>query len=458
MSKPNILFILVDQFRPDAIGPHTPNLNKLARRGVKFEHCYSASPLCQPARNCIITGRYPTQHGVCGNMNEPIDQDERADTFMQHLKRQGYHTALIGKHHYIDRFDLAVDALQDDETLQGYGLDFVWQAGDQPSEMHDDDRYTRYLRERGLFDELRRIAMLKGVPDKKYPLAPKDSIDGYIGEQSIAYIQNHAFDVPLYLNVGFVGPHPPYWAPGEYSAMFDPAQMPAPKGVTDPERIAYCQRIRASYLGKVALIDHYIGRLCEALKDKGVLDDTLIVFSSDHGDNLGDYGIWNKRHFYEQSAGVPLVMAGPGVSMNPRLGGSICKALVSQIDLYPTFLQAARCENIYGVHKRQGRPLLDLTSGGEPFRDAVFSELGTASMVRDANWKLVYDPEQGGVQHLYNLRNDPQELTNLAGVAGYREIEAGLLERLLTHFIGLTHFTHDKERTGLQRVRVSSTG
>jgi arylsulfatase A-like enzyme len=147
-------------------------------------------------------------------------------------------------------------------------------------------------------------------------------------------------------------------------------------------------------------------------------------------------------------------MAGPAVELNARLGGRICRELVSGVDLYPTFLHTAGCDHRLGAGSRDGLSLLDIANDEGPTRDAVYSELGTTMMVRDANWKLVYDAEQDGVQHLYNLRRDPEELDNLAGVAGYEQVEKRYVERLLSRLIRMTHHTQEKERERLQRVRV----
>jgi len=452
MNNPNILFILTDQCRPDALGKATPNVNSLANRGVKFENCYSASPLCQPARASIVTGKPLTYHGVCGNMSEPISMEERQDTFMQHLKEEGYHTALIGKHHYYDRYNIGMDVTDDDEDIKGYGFDHVWQVVDVGESLHNEDRYTKKLSEKGKLQERRRELGKNGAAYVSQ-LDKSESVDGYIGEKSVEYIRSYSGNSPLFLNVGFVGPHPPYWVPREFD-VYSPEDMSVPKEVNNPAEIERTKIIRAKYLGKVALIDHYVGKLSDALEEKGMLENTLIVFTSDHGDNLGDYGIRDKRFFYEQSVKVPLVMAGPEIEINRRLGGTICKALVSNIDLYPTFLDAAGCRNIHGRSQREGISLLEIANGTGNLRREVYSELGTSMMVRDANWKLVYDSEQDGVQYLFNLRRDSDELDNLSGVAGYRDIETKLIEKLLSRLIRMTHYTHDKEQRRVQRVRV----
>ncbi len=446
----NILFILCDQMRADAL-QYAPTVQKLAERGAMFTNCYTAAPLCQPARACMATGHFPTEHGVCGNMNEPVPEGMREDTYMARLQEGGYHTALIGKHHFLDRFNVGMDVTEDDETIRGFGLDHVWQVVDVYESYHNDDRRTAMLRERGELEAWREGAQSQGQQFYR-DLAPRETVDGYIGERALEYIREYDEDAPLYLNVGFVGPHPPYWAPGEYADRFAPEEMPAPKGVDDPDEIARIRRMRALYAAAVALIDDYVARLVEALESRGMLDDTLIVFAADHGDMLGDFGITDKRWFYEESVTVPLVMAGPGVEPDPRLSGITCRNLVSNVDLYPRFLQAAGID--WRDDTREGLSLLDAAADRGPRRQRVFSELGTMMMVRDASHKLVYDAEQGGVIQLFDLRRDPQELTNLAGEPGYERIEQRLTEALLTRLIRLTHHTHEKERNRVQRIRV----
>ncbi|MFP4249119.1 MAG: sulfatase [Armatimonadota bacterium] len=446
----NILFILCDQMRADALR-YAPNVRALADRGATFTNCYSAAPLCQPARACIATGRFPTEHGVCGNMNEPVPKAMRENTYMSRLQQAGYRTALIGKHHFIDRFNVGMDVTEDDSEIAGFGFDDVWQVVDIYESFHNEDRFTAWLGERGRLERWRELAQSQGQQFYQR-LKPEETVDGFIGEGALELIRGHDATHPLYLNAGFVGPHPPYWAPAEYADRFSPDEMPAPKGVIDPDEIAHVKQRRALYAASVTLIDDYVGRLVDALEDRGMLDDTLIAFTADHGDMLGDFGIMDKRWFYEESARVPLVMAGPGVAPDPRLGGITCRDLTSSVDLYPTFLQAAGLD--WRDDSREGLSLLDAAAARGPRRERVFSELGTAMMVRDASHKLVYDAEQGGVVQLFDLRRDPDELENLAGVPGYEPVEQRLTEALLTRLIGLTHRTHEKEHNRVQRVRV----
>ncbi|MBN2551252.1 MAG: sulfatase-like hydrolase/transferase [Spirochaetales bacterium] len=464
-ERPNIILILTDHFRPDALGPSTPNLISLAGRGVTFANAYCASPLCQPARASIITGKFPSQHGICGNQAEPIHADLRNGTFMRHLQRAGYHTALIGKHHYLDRFGVGMDVSDDEQVIREYGFDSVIQVVDDDENIHNDDAYTRHLEEKGLLEEFRRVFEDLAWECRPHPFAEEDTPDGFIGGRGIRFIEGCDPSRPFYLNLSFIGPHPPYWHPGELR--HDPEAMPEPLGTDSGQpvlrgRVKYqalslsTRENRAHYMDKCALIDRWVGKLVSTLEARDLLDNTVIIFTSDHGDNLGDFGIWDKRFFYEQSAGVPLVAAGPGIrAADGRSGSRISKALVSHVDLYPTLLDLAGAGGSYD-HTFRGRSLAPLLRGeaGTHHR-AVFAELATAVMIRTGSWKLVFDPEQGGVIHLYNLTRDPGELENLAGVAGYEAVAGALIEQILAHRIRLTQYTHGKEEKRLQRVRVS---
>ncbi len=452
-EQPNIVLIMTDHFRPDAVGKSTPNLMRLANNGTRFANAYAGAPLCQPSRVSIITGMYPSQHEVCGNMSPPITDDLRDDTFMHHLQDAGYFTAMVGKHHYIDAYGLNIDVVtEQDEAIKQYGFDHVWQVVDCDENLHNDDRYTHYLRDKGQLEMYREETRKQSWRCGPYPLPEEDCEDRYIGRMGCEFVEQYAEDRPFYLNLSFVGPHPPYWHPGEL--VHDPAQMAAPLGAEDT---AFVRERRAHYMDKCAIIDRAIGDLLKVLNEKGIFEQTVIIFVSDHGDNLGDFGIWDKRFFYEQSAGVPMIMHGPGIRRGDRnVGGKHSKALVSLIDLYPTILDLAGVDPGAFMDKREGRDLLKILNEEKgAFRDELYSELGTAVMIRHGNWKLVYDPEQGGVQYLFNLANDVTEEHNLAGVAGYEHITLDLVERLLSRYIRQRQFTHDKEERRVQKVRMA---
>ena len=337
MTRPNIILILTDHFRRDAIGPSTPNLVGLASEGTRFANAYCASPLCQPARCSIITGMFPSQHGVCGNQNAPVADCLRDDTFMHRLQRAGYATALVGKQHYIDTFGLGVDLTTNDAELRRYGFDHVFQVTDECEIMRNEDEYTKHLASQGKLKAFREAYASHAAAGGPFPFAADDSSDGFIGINGIRFVKECAGEHPFYLNLSFIGPHPPYWHPGELK--HKPAEMHAPLGMPDSEG----DRLRrAHYMDKCALIDGYLGKLIDTLKDRGMYEHTVLIFTSDHGDNLGDYGIWDKRFYYEHSCGVPLIMAGPGIPRRERGNAPrVSKALVTHVDLYPTVLALA---------------------------------------------------------------------------------------------------------------------
>jgi arylsulfatase A-like enzyme len=448
-KKTNIILILTDHFRPDAVGEGTPNLQKLAAEGVRFTNAYCAAPLCQPSRTSMITGMFPSQTGVCGNQNPPVSNELRDDTFTNRLQRGGYYTALIGKHHFIDRYGIGMDIRQDADEIKRYGFDSVLQVLDDGENTHNKDDYTAYLEEKGLFDEFIKVFPEKAWQCRPHPFGDDDTVDGFIGTNAVKFLGEYSNDKPFYLNVSFVGPHPPFWHPGKLR--HDPDKIADPIGAafTHEDKV-----MKAHYLDRCSLIDKYIGKITDTLKNKGLYDNTLIIFSSDHGENAGDFGIWDKRFCYEQSWGVPLIFAGARTVGERRMCGSrVSKMLVSLLDLYPTILAAAGMEPA-AERKRWGRNIFRMLDD-EPAsgHSEIHAQLGTAHMMRDGCWKIAYDPEAGGVQYLFNLRSDPNELSNLAGAAGYETVTARLLERILDHRIRLSQFTQVKEEQRVQAAR-----
>lgn len=454
-DKPNIVLIQVDQMRPDHLSK-MPELMKLANDGVVFNHAYTASPLCQPSRSSIITGLYPSKTGIYGNQTGPISENLRDNTFMNKLQESGYYTTLIGKHHYIDRWAVGIDVVEKDkEEIKKYGFDHVIQCLDIMEHFPNQDKteniddYINYLKEKNLYNkyvnEYRKVA-----GNGLHPLSSENTEDGFIGSKAEDFILGYEKKVPFYLNVSFIGPHPPYVVPEEF-------KKTAPENTKDPILAGpnnNLKRRRAVYADMCAHIDLYIGKIVKALDDKGFINNTVIIFVSDHGDNLGDYGIWDKRYFYEQSVRVPMVIYGKGIpGRNVRFGSIRSKALVSTLDLYPTILFLAG-KDISDLN-RPGRNLIEIINGQpSALRNAVFSELGTCVMVRTAKWKMVYDPEQGGNCYLYNLISDPNEKNNLAGVAGYENVTAEHTSLLLSRYIKSFQSTQGKEQLRLQKVRV----
>jgi arylsulfatase A-like enzyme len=456
-DKPNIILIQVDQMRPDHLSK-MPELMKLANDGVIFENAYTASPLSQPSRTSIITGLYPSKTGIYGNQTGPISENLRENTFMNKLQDLGYYTALIGKHHYIDRWAVGIDVVEKDkEEIKKYGFDYVIQCldilehfpnqdktenvDDYINHLIDENLYNTYVNE---YDEATRHAF--------HPLSSRNTEDGFIGSKAEEFIFKYDNEAPFYLNVSFIGPHPPYVISEEFKKTLPEKTINPILAIPDNN----LQKRRAVYVDMCRHIDSYIGKIVKALDEKKLLENTVIIFISDHGDNLGDYGIWDKRYFYEQSVGIPMVIYGSGIAgRNARFGSIRSKALVSTLDIYPTILSVAGIDISISNSNRPGRNLIEIANGVQSvFRNAVYSELGTSVMVRTAKWKMVYDPEQGGTCYLYNLISDPNEKNNLTGVAGYGNITSELTNLLLSRYITSFQSTQTKEQLRLQKVRV----
>ncbi|HUX88765.1 MAG TPA: sulfatase-like hydrolase/transferase [Chloroflexota bacterium] len=456
----NVLFITTDHQRRDAVGfagnrvVKTPNLDALAARGVFFRNAYTVSPLCQPSRASLISGLYPHQHGISSNRCDPITPDLRQRSFSSELQRVGYHTAFIGRHHFYDFWDEpSFDYRQLRDEVKSFGFDEVVQVNDKPEHSHLDCDYTAYLREQGKLDAYRADLKRGGVIPFS-AIQEEDSHDAFMARSALDFLGRQDGQQPFLLWASFGGPHPPYRSVGPYGEMYRADAMPRPLAVDDPDAVQKVQQSYTQYYGMISQIDFWIGRFITCLTERGLLDDTLIIFTSDHGDMFGDHGLWHKRRFYEQSVGVPMVVAGPGVIRTPGKqldAGKNSPALVDTLSIHASILEAAGLV----ARDRPGCSLQSVLDGRRHWPRAVFSELGTWLMVRTANWKLTYDPEQGGVQQFYHLLVDPDERVNLAGDPAYRVVEAEHTALLLDWFVRTTTETGKVERQALQRVVVS---
>ncbi len=486
----NILFIMADQLRADYLGcyghPHieTPVIDALAARGVRFSRAYCQSTVCGPSRMSFYTGRYAFSHGATYN-NFPLRVDEL--TLGDYLRPLGLRTALVGKTHMvIDRAGLArlgVDA------GEGIGR-LVAECGFEPYErddgLHPDPSFTgeaAYQRDleakgyqgRNLWHEAANSvvgpdgAVLSGwrMRNARYPAvgAEEDSETAWITGRAIDFIRE-AGDEPWCLHLSYIKPHWPYVAPAPYHDLYGPQQVIAANRA-EPEKAAAhpvvqafmrhgesecfaaeeCRRtVIPTYMGLVRQIDDRLGRLFQVMGELGRLDDTMIVFTSDHGDYLGDHWLGEKELFYEEAVRIPLIVVDPSPAADATRGRADDR-LVEAIDLAPTFLELAGGEP--APHRLEGRSLMPLLHGVEvdQWRDAVFSEfdyalrharrhLGVAPdaargyMVRTERWK--YALYEGFRPQLFDLAADPAELHDLGDDPAHAATRAELHERLFT--------------------------
>jgi len=277
-----------------------------------------------------------------------------------------------------------------------------------------------------------------------------ETLDDFVGRTAVDYLLGYDWESPLLLFVGFGGPHEPWDPPADWAERYDPARMDSPKAISEPgswvpEPAAAHQRalqndrlgitpeingrIRALYYAKISHIDWWIGRILDALLERGQIDHTAIIFWSDHGEMLCDKGRLYKSVFYEESVRVPLIIRPLGY----RHAGSVSDSLVSQIDVFPTILDIAGCDAEPIGFGRSLTPLLERKT--DALRDGVFSEIHQRTMIRDKRFKMVVD-SQGTVLKLYDMLGDPQEEVNLVGSPGTADTVQRLKLRMLEWYLG----------------------
>lgn len=445
--KPNLLFIMPDQLRADFLSCYgadfidTPHIDALADEGVFYPNAYSPSPVCVPARCVLLSGRDAIANGVLGNNHflRPDLEQTGVRTWPQILSGAGYMTAAIGKMHFYP-WDAS--------------LGFEHRVVCEDKRWLDiQDDYYHHLQDRGL-------RKLHGRDHEGYqenrgaiicPYDLDDSWDGFVGTEAERFIREFDDDRPFAAMVGFPGPHCPYDPCAEYAQKFDPSDMPKPapyveaqdqrmrdnnvrsnrgdwNGVDYAEfNDAHKSKVRAHYAALVKQIDDQVGRIVQALRDTGQLDNTVIIFSSDHGDMLGDHGLIGKANFYEGSCRVPMLVRKPGHG-----GRSIDESLVSLEDVTATLLAAAGVERPSWY---DSRVLPGLNFGGEDSqaRQRIFGFLGNACMNFDGQHKWV--KYTSGEHLLFDLNSDPHETEDLSHTESGRRIaqrlDAELTQRMM---------------------------
>ena len=421
-KRPNILFIMVDEMRWDAMGVEnhpvveTPNLDKLAAEGTRFTNAYTVSPVCCPARASVFTGRYAHVHGVTTN-GVPANNGE---IFLPSiLKHYGYHTAIAGKLHYTPaRFD--------------YGFDQFWSfSSEGPT---PELGYNAYLKKKhGSPAKWPRVEGTCPWPDDPlgkdvglFKYQEEDFETDWITARSINYLRSRKnANQPWFLFTSYLKPHSPSVEPEPYFSMYDPRKMPIPKLAPNAKEIRASQKgqqrrhyvdneemmrvMSAKYYGAITHVDHHVGKLLGELESLNLADDTIVLFTADHGNMLGDHGRWFKGVQYEGSSHVPLLWRGlKGASEN---GGKVNSKVIENTDLAPTILESAGLEVPQGM---QGKSFLKLARGRDPkWKDRCYSQLRAGMVLRDG-YKLIDNSLDGsGPWELYHLPSDRKEDRNL---------------------------------------------
>ncbi len=427
-EKQHILIVMADQLTALALGCYgnaevkSPNIDRLARQGVTFESAYSSSPLCTPARYAFMTGQNISQ---CGGYDNAAYMPSTMPTFAHYLRLMGYKTCLSGKMHFVGPDQL--HGFEDRVTTDIYPADFGW----IPDWTKPDERIDLWYHNMSSVKQA-------GVAAITNQLAYDDEV----GAQAIRAIFDHARsedERPLCLVTSFIHPHDPYATRRKYWDLYEDVDIALPSvrrppadqqdvhskrleqvialdavSISDEEII----RARRAYYGSVSYVDEWLGRLQATLEECDMARNTTIIFTSDHGDMLGEYGLWYKMSFREWSCRIPMIIHNPNRFEARRMPQS-----VAQVDVLPTLVDIAH--EATGVSKpsvidpMNGRSLLPLCDGdASQDPDTCVSEYlgeGTAApmlMIRRDRYKYIScitDPDQ-----LFDLQTDPNECNNLA--------------------------------------------
>ncbi|NRP11262.1 Choline-sulfatase [Aliiroseovarius sp. xm-m-379] len=430
MTKPNILIVMVDQCNgtlfPD--GPadwlHAPNLKKLAAKSVRFQNSYTASPLCAPGRASFMSGQLPRRTGVYDNAAE-----FRSDipTYAHHLRRAGYYTALSGKMHFVGPDQM--HGFEERLTTDIYPADFGW----TPDYRKPGERIDWWYHNMGSVTGA-------GVAEISNQMEYDDEV-AYNACAKLYDLARGNDDRPWCLTVSFTHPHDPYVARRKYWDLYEDCDHLLPEVPAwdyedhDPhaKRIfdandwrnfditeENIRRSRRAYFANISYLDDKLGEMMDILE--ATRQEAIIVFVSDHGDMLGERGLWFKMNFYEGSARVPLMISAPG------LEPGLIETPVSTLDVTPTLADLAGVSLDEVMPWVDGESLLPLAGGQartSPVAMEYAAEASYAPLVsiREGDWKYnrcALDPDQ-----LFNLSDDPHELTNLAEDPAHAEVLAG---------------------------------
>ena len=483
----NILFVMCDQLRFDYLSCaghktlHTPNIDRLAARGVRFTNAYVQSPICGPSRMSFYTGRYVSSHGATANF-VPLRVGER--NIGDHLKPLGVRPVLVGKTHMMaDREGMERLGIAPDSQIGVHHRE----AGFEPYERDDgiypdkmmkaQPRYNDYLRGKGYegnnpwhwaanaveTPDGVRSGFYNDIADLPANVAEEDSETPYMTRRAMEFLAEDDGSAPWLLHLSYIKPHWQYVAPAPYNAMFGPDDVqvairsdierddPNPLMKHFMDRIAgqtfgrdeAILKVVPSYMGLIKQIDDQLGILFAFMEDRGLMETTTIVLTSDHGDYLGDHWMGDKDYFHDQSVKIPLIIADPDLAMDATRG-TVSDALVQAIDLLPTFIE--HFGGTVPAHQIDGTSLRPLLAGeASRVNDLVVSEYDYHQQVfapetghgpRDCRiymavtdrWKYIHAP--GFVPVLFDRDADPDEFTDLGRSPAHEAIRHEMHGRL----------------------------
>ncbi len=447
--QPNILFIMTDQQQAETLScldhptVKTPNMDRIAARGVNFTKAYCPSPVCGPSRTSIFSGQYPAATGVVKN-----HMPYRDGTLLlpEALRRSGYHTFMAGKLHLAPIKDAHGF---DEKHLHDAGYDLY--RKDEPAQ----SEYVQWLADRKFGGNTAEVVRRFNADEDCLETDPSRFIMGsnwrteeehsnaWTTDRTVDFLkQKH--DQPFFAFTSYFGPHQPMMPPEPWASMYSPDDIKLPpeffaatddkplatekvgaspilrKGLTDRQY----REVLAAYYGQISMIDHGVGRILDELDERGLTDNTIIVFTADHGDHAGQFGLFFKSTMYENAVRVPMLVADPSKS------GGICSRLVNNLDLYATLLECAGVD----APKTSSRSLIPLLKDPQimDWDNHTYSELYPWTMVAKDNWKLIRFRRDDGeqVHELYRLDTAVADSSNLWNRPEARDVQQAWVDLL----------------------------
>jgi arylsulfatase len=445
VSRPNILFLMSDQHRGDCLQAdgnamiRTPNLDRLAQEGVRFRSAYSSTPTCTPARACLLTGMSPWHHGMLGYsrvaQNYPVEMPRV-------LAGAGYFTMAIGKLHYHPQ-----------RNIHGYHAALLDESGRIESPDFRSDYRSWFWSQAPNLDPDATGVGWNDYKGKAYVLPERLHPTRWTADAAVNFLESYARPQPFFLKVSFARPHSPYDPPQRWMARYAGASIPPPVQAPWSERYAErnsaaddiwrgrvsageARRSREAYYGSVSFVDEQIGRVLEALERRNLLEQTLILYTSDHGDMTGDHNLWRKSYAYEPSARVPMLLRWPQGLVSAKRG-QMSEHPVELRDILATFLDAVGVSPPAAI---DGRSLLDVprgkTAGWRLFldleHDVCYAPENHWNALTDGKTKYIFHARDGE-EMLFDLAADPHERANLAAETAHAGLLRTWRERLLKH-------------------------
>ncbi len=460
MKKPNIILIMTDQQRWDTINSNgfkhmiTPNLDNLSKGGITFTSCFAAGSTCISSRAAMFTGMYPHNTGVYS-----FNRWAHQNIWVRDLGKNGYYTANIGKMHLSPMY--ADDVFHERFVVENKCQEFE-KFGLKP------DKWSEYLNSKGISRPVERRYKYPGwkqmLNSVVWEYDEEDHIDSFVGNKAVDWINNYNGKEPFFLQIGFPGPHEPYDPPERFLKMYDNKNIPAPVmqdgelNNKPPEHIGHQKRfsqmkndsvidmynadisditkMRKHYYANITLIDEKIGGILKALEKRGFLKNSIVIFTSDHGDSLGDHKLPYKWLMYDSMIRVPLIIKDFRKNRNNRIKRT--DKLISLMNIGPTILSYAGVKIPSYIEAEPINEYLD-NGSTKNLPEYVFTEDNYIVMIRSEKYKLVYyiSQEYG---ELYDMKKDPYELKNLWNIKKYSKIKEELKETLLNWIAESSYF------------------